>query len=147
MSMAGFWRRLFERTATTCHRIEHPALGSIEFDPEEDSWSATPKVGDQQVRFLIGGKDAPDPTLLAQAVAILEDFDRFCRTVHEFLKREAMARPRFTQEILQLRVADVCLFWSDRPNDSMIYFSGPDRFRVWHCDYVNREPVALAFDS
>jgi hypothetical protein len=57
-----------------------------------------------------------------------------------------MART-WSKEMAELTIEDVCLFWPDRPNDGMIYFHGPDETRVWRCDYVNREPRDLGFDS
>ena len=67
-----------------------------------------------------------------------------------FLADEARTVKCLTQyadEIRQLAIQDVCLFWPDRPDDGMIYFKGPDEFKVWRCDYVARKPQGLGFDS
>ena len=70
--------------------------------------------------------------------------------ISEFLAEEARRvkhLKQFAHEIEQLRIEDVCLFWPKRPNDGMIYFKEPDRYRVWRCDYVGRKPKGLGFDD
>jgi hypothetical protein len=45
-------------------------------------------------------------------------------------------------------VEEICLFWSRRPDDGMLFFSTPaDVGRHWHADYIKRRLVGLAFDS
>jgi hypothetical protein len=63
------------------------------------------------------------------------------------LRRPVKHLAPFAGEIRQLVIEDVCLFWPTRPDDGMIYFKGPNAFRVWRCDYIGRTPVALGFDG
>jgi hypothetical protein len=50
-------------------------------------------------------------------------------------------------EIRQLRLEFVGLLWPDRPNDGLLYFNGPNEYRVWRCDYISRKPQILGFDD
>ena len=83
---------------------------------------------------------------------LFREWPGFSRKVADFLEREAREmegarQPRPAEEIRQLTLESICLFWPDRPDDGMLYFDGPDEYRVWRCDYVDREPRALGFDS
>jgi hypothetical protein len=85
--------------------------------------------------------------LIADALDIVQTLDDFERMIAEFLVEEARRQGRFADEIRQLAIEDVCLFWPDRPDDGMTYFKGNDEFRLWRCDYVGRKSEALGFDS
>src|SRR5262245_36018124 len=81
---------------------------------------------------------------------IVRSLPEFEQSVSAFLAEEARSvkhLTRFADEIRQLTIEDVCLFWPHRSDDGMIYFKGPDEFRVWRCDYVARKPQGLGFDS
>jgi hypothetical protein len=81
--------------------------------------------------------------------------------VYEFLDEQALLASKqkgwlfgdgptqlAADEIRQLVIDTVHLPWSDRPDDGMIYFTGPaDELRSWRCDYVNRKPTALGCDT
>jgi hypothetical protein len=70
--------------------------------------------------------------------------------IQEFLQKEAdqvKVLRRFAGEIRQLKIEHISLFWPKRHNDGMIYFRGPDKYRVWRCDYVDRKPKGLGFDD
>jgi hypothetical protein len=140
-------KKLFGSAKGPPNGISHPCLGSVRFDEGEDSWVAQLAVEGHSVRFVIGGDREPDTQLLAKAESIVGSLDRFLADVGHFLEREAASRPRDSREIAQLRVADICLFWPDRPNDGMIFFSGPDAARVWRCDYLDGTLSSLGFDS
>jgi hypothetical protein len=144
------WSKLLgqeSKPARSDRRVEDPRLGRIEFDDGEGSWSAIPMIDGRAIRFLIGGDDLPDQGLVQHAVAILDDIEAFRRRIRGFLQVEAAAKPRFANEIKQLEISHVCLWWPNRRDDGMIYFTGPDRFRVWRCDYIDGTPTSLGFDS
>jgi len=125
----------------------HPTLGLLEFDPEEEAWVVAATLGRCHVRFLVGGELEPDPRLVDRAALVLADHESFQKDVCRFLELEADARSQFSREIRHLEVADVCFFWPDRPNDAMLFFTGSDDARVWHCDYLDGHPSSLTFDS
>jgi hypothetical protein len=145
--VASLWKRLLAQNATAQRSADHPRLGRIDFDPDEALWIAKVRVSDQMIRLLFAGETAPDERLVLHGESILADFDRLALKVHAVLQAEAASRPRYAEEIRELVISDVCLLWPDRPDDGMIYFSASDRFRVWHCDYIDRVPQSLTFDS
>ncbi len=107
-------------------------------------------IGNKTVGFKIGGKGKPDAQLLVHAHDIVHSFPEFEQKVSAFLADEAhnvKYLRRFADEIRQLQIEHVNLVWPKRPDDGMIYFKGPDQFRVWRCDYVARKPRGLGFDS
>jgi len=124
--------------------FQHARLGTLTLD--EHNWTAVIQHIGSELSFRIGGTDVPDPGLLRHAVDIIDDLDSFQRRTHAFLIEEAGRHPRAAEEIVQLKLDEVCLFWPHRPDDGMLYFSGPDDFRVWRCDYIDRQPRLLGFD-
>ena len=70
--------------------------------------------------------------------------------VQEFLANQAAnikhLRP-FVEEISRLEIEDVSLWRASTPASGMIYFKGPDQFRLWRCDYVEGKPRGLGFDD
>lgn len=127
-----------------------PVLGELQLSAGGSLWEGSTDISGQKIGFKIGGGDAPDPALLTHAHDIVGAFTGFQKMVQEFLTEEASQvrhLRQYAQEIEQLRIEDVCLFWPKGPNDGMIYFKGPDKYRVWRCDYVNRKPKALGFDD
>ena len=122
-------------------------LGPLTWSEDGDWWEADVKIGERKFGIKIGGESSPDAALLAHARNIVGSFDEFRQKVLAFLALEAARSDRFADEIRGLEIQDVCLFWPERPDDGMIYFSGPDEFRLWRCEYVDRKPTQLGFDS
>jgi len=127
--------------------IEDPLLGKLILSEDEDWWEGSVKIGEKKVCFLLGGDLEPGRELIAHAHDIVQIFDRFESMIADFLLDEALRWKSFSDEIRRLVVEDICLVWPDRPDDGMIYFKGPDEYRVWRCDYVNRRPTKLGFDD
>src|SRR3569832_390952 len=121
-------------------------LGTLQL-AEENWWQTTIAVADRSVGFKIRGESKPDPALIEHARDIVGGFAEFSRMVGEFLAIEARRMPGAADEIRQLVIEDVMLFWTKRTDDGMIYFRGPDKYRVWRCDYVGRKPRNLGFDD
>ncbi|MCA9608536.1 MAG: hypothetical protein KC619_23185 [Myxococcales bacterium] len=63
--------------------LRHPRLGSLVFDDAEDQWRAEVVVNDRSVAFWFSGGVTPVPDCIADAIAILDDFDGFVRGVEE----------------------------------------------------------------
>jgi hypothetical protein len=143
-------RRAIDRRAraSITERVTDSVLGSLSW-ADEDWWVATVNVEGRSLGFKIGGDTRPAPELLAHARDIVRSYGAFREKVRAFLDREAGKQDHLADEARALEIEDVCLFWPDRPNDGMIYFRGDGREdgRVWRCDYVNREPIGLGFDS
>jgi hypothetical protein len=127
--------------------IEHPRLGVMTFDRREDCWIADQPLQSHAVRLLIVGEPQPEGCLVSHAVEIVDSFDQLQRSVDRLLDNAIEERPKFAHEIKRLAITEICLLWLDRPGDGMIYFSGPDPHHVWRCDYINRQPQSLGFDS
>lgn len=150
MFMLSLIRRLFDHRSEWPHSVSDPVLGELRLSQDADWWEGKITVEGKSVGFKIGGRGKPDQKLLDHAYDIVRSFSAFEHMVADFLASEARdvkCLGRFADEIRQLTIEDVCLFWPKRPNDGMIYFQGPDQYRVWRCDYVSRKPRGLGFDS
>lgn len=122
-------------------------LGTLRWSDDDQMWESIVSVGESKIGFFIAGDSAPSSALVAHAQDIVRTLPEFQRMVTAFLAEEATRQPRAADEIRQLSIEHVCLMWPDRPDDGMIYFHGPDEYRVWRCDYVGRKPRGLGFDS
>ena len=127
--------------------VSDPILGELRLSVEADWWEATTRVGSRAVQFLIGGEGEPDAILLAQAHKILNDYPEFERKLHEFLVTEATKQAAWVDEIRQLQIDSINLLWPKKPHVSEVMFSGPDKFRLWSCAYMNGELRNLGFDD
>jgi hypothetical protein len=149
--MLSFIKKLFgDPTADWPRSVTDAVLGELRLSADADWWEGRAAVGSKTVGFKIGGEGRPDAKLLAHAHDIVRSLAVFEQSVAAFLAAEARTVTHltpYTDEIRQLTIESVCLFWPDRPDDGMIYFNGPDQFRVWRCDYIARKPRRLGFDS
>jgi hypothetical protein len=127
--------------------VTHPTLGSITYSDDEDAWLTDPAHASLGFRFHIAGEETPDVGLTAHAESIARDPLAFRKMVSAFLEAEATRLKDKSDSVRRLQIEAVCLFWSDRPDDGMIYFSGGDSYGVWRCDYRERKPAGLGFDS
>lgn len=121
-------------------------LGTLR-ETEEGWWEGSVAIAGRTLGFKIGGHAGPDALLIEHARSIVRSFAEFDKMVSEFLVSEAKRMPGAADEIRQLVIEDVMLCWPERPDDGMIYFKGPDEYRVWRCGYVGRKPRSLGFDD
>lgn len=135
-----------ETRARIERRVRDAVLGELIY-AHDAWWGGTVQTDDGNVGFRIGGDLSPDLTLLGHARDIVGSYGAFREQVQALISSEASRQEQFAQEIRSLEVKDVCLLWPDRPDDGMIYFSGSNASHLWRCDYVERVPVALGFDS
>src|SRR6185369_8100589 len=145
--MIKFIKKLFG--GKKVEEVQDPVLGKLRFSDDGDWWQAKVKIGNKEIGFNIGGNTVPDAALIAHAHEILNSYDHFEWMVSDFLVNEASNVKHLKgclDEISKLVIEDVNLFWPTRPNDGMIFFKGPDEYKVWRCDYINRKPVGLGFD-
>ena len=124
-----------------------PVLGEMKL--EESGWKASVTKGADSFTFTIGGGEQPDATLLAHAHDILDDYESFTKLVVDCIESESSDYPgEVKAELAGLAIDDIALFWPDRPDDGMIFFSGPnDDVRLWRCDYIARRPTGLGCDT
>ena len=142
----GFLKKLFSNRREGWKRsVSDPALGELRLSDEGDWWESTITHRHIKVQFQIGGDGEPSPPLIAHAHNIVSGLPAFALMLEEFIANEAVRQPIAAEEIRQLKLESVYL--SRPPHDGMIYFHGPDEFRVWRCDYVNGKPQGLGFDS
>lgn len=75
--------------------------------------------------------------------------DEFIDQVGEYLKVESQpaAWRQFADEIDSLTIQDVNYWWPKKPRAGMVFFNGPDEFRLWHRDIDANRLFGLAFDS
>ena len=157
--MASLFKRMFgkdQRPVLTV--VEHPVLGRMVYSTDREDWESKPGHRGLTFRFAIAGdrrdgqdETGPDRALVLHAETIALDPQQFQMRVREFLNAEVRAQSRLQRlgdEVAQLEIDTVCLMWPERPNDGMILFRGPaDDRRSWRCDYVEREPKWLGFDT
>jgi hypothetical protein len=138
-----------------------PVLGKLTWSADDRAWQAEVAGEDAVIRFLIAGKPEPEPQLLAHARDIAQSLPDFLRLISEFLEEQAQLVSQqkgwllgdgpaqsAADEIRQLAIDTIHLPWPDRPNDGMIYFTGPaDELRLWRCDYIDRKPTSLGCDT
>jgi hypothetical protein len=124
--------------------LSHQTLGVLTYSEDEAAWLSEPTIG---FRFRLAGEEGPDGALIAHAESVARDPSTFKRMVAEFLEVEARISKDKEDTVRGLEIEMLCLFWPERPNDGMIYFTGGDQYGVWRCDYKNGAPVALGFDS
>jgi hypothetical protein len=125
----------------------HATLGEFAYSEEEEAWLSDPKHGALGFCFHITGDEKPDARLLPHAESVAHDADAFRKMVGDFLESEADRMKPRQAAIRELKIDMVCLFWPERPDDGMIYFTGGDSYGLWRCDYQNGKPIALGYDS
>lgn len=122
-------------------------LGELKFNDDVDLWEVELARDGDTFIIGVGENDTPAQALIQHAVDILEDYTAFKKMVMEFIDSEKSKFKGYEDEIGQLTIESVSLWNPQKPNDGMIYFSGPDEFRVWRCDYVAGKPRDLGFDD
>jgi hypothetical protein len=127
--------------------VMHPILGAITYSEEEQAWLTDAAHASLGFRFRIAGEEAPDAALISHAESVARDPLAFRKMVGTFLEIEAERLKDKDDTVRKLEIEMLCLFWPDKPDEGMIYFSGDDRYGVWRCDYKSRKPVGLGFDS
>ena len=111
------------------------------------AWDGAVTIGDRKINLQIGGESEPDARLLRHAREIVSAFEEFEAKVTSCLEA---GKPQFKaheQEIEHLQIESIALYWPERPEDGMIYFQGPDKYRLWRCDIIQRTPTGLGFDD
>jgi hypothetical protein len=128
-------------------QIQDAVLGVLRLNEEGRWWETTVTVDNSRLGLKIGGDHEPDPALIEHGRDIVRRYQEFKSMLGEFLANEGRRLPGAADEIRKLVIEDVMLTWPNRPNDGMIYFKGPDKYRLWRCDYIGRKPQGLGFDD
>lgn len=127
-----------------------PVLGHLCLSEDAAWWEASLMINSKLIGFKIAGDGVPHPMRIAQAQEIVRSFTNFEEMIRKFLENEARDVKhlrRFSDEIGQLEIEDICLLRPGKPSDGMVYFKGPDAYRLWRCDYVDSKPKGLGFDD
>ena len=141
-------KRMFSPKPQIGHApVSNLILGCISFSEEDGAWLTEPSHGALRFRIHIAGVEAPDARLLAHAEAVARDPISFRAMVSDFLEQSAKQMKDEDDTVRKLEIESLCLFWPDRPDDGMIFFLGGEKYRAWRCDYKNRKPIGLGFDS
>ncbi len=130
--------------------VADPELGTLTWSTEDEAWISAPEHVGLGFAFQITGTPQPDASLVRHAADIAKKKADFLESVQRFLAEEAASVGHlraFKDEITALKIGRVCLFWPERPDDGMIFFSGGRDYRSWRCDYIGRAPKGLGFDS
>jgi hypothetical protein len=128
-----------------------PELG--ELVPSEDGigWVGKIRTDQGEVEIEIDGDDAPDPWLVAHARELKANPSRLLAQVQacieEFASRLPVGSEEVRAELTALRLASIVLYWKKGAQSGMLYFDGPDEYRLWRCDYVDGVVRHLGFDD
>jgi hypothetical protein len=112
----------------------HATLGEFSYSEEEEAWLSDPSHGDLGFRFHITGDQKPDERLLPHAESVAGGSNTFRKIIGDFLESEACRMKPRAAAIRELKLDTLCLFWPERPNDGMIYFTGGESYGLWRCD-------------
>src|SRR5215510_12654487 len=113
--MLSFIKKFFsDPTADWPRSVSDPLLGELRLSDDAQWWEGRTIVDNRTVGFTIGGKGKPDARLIAHAHDIVRSLPEFEQSVSVFLTNAAHTVKHLTQfadEIRQLMIEDICLFW------------------------------------
>jgi hypothetical protein len=146
--MLGKLRDLFKGPSSP-QPIHDDVLGILVFDSDIDVWEARAMKARQGWYVLVAGDTrAPDSNLLSHAREIASSGARdFHEIIRAFLNSEASRFRGLEQEVRSLKLGYAALPWPKRPRDGMLYFDGGRDHRLWRCDYADKSPRLLGFDT
>lgn len=146
--MTSFLKKLFS-TKPPPPAFHDSVLGMIHFSKDEELWEIAWPLGESRsITLRIAGQGEPDPRLLAHAREVAQSAQEFTSRIRTFLQKEAARFRGDESTVRSLSLESLNLFWPKRPNDGMVYFASfPEDTRVWRCDYIEREPKTLGYDS
>ena len=129
--------------------LSHPTLGQLVYDKEVEGWRVSITTPEGPLPFLLYGDSEPGAAVLLKAEDMVRSAATFLGSLEAFLQAEAKAQKQAAGEIQQLRLQDVSLFppKGSGPVTGMVYFEGPDEYRVWRCDFDGDRLHHLGFDS
>lgn len=138
--------------------VENGLLGKLKFDDDAEAWESVAKIDGEKIKFHIAGdwgKEqvviGPSPRLIGEAEQLAEHFEEFSGAVREFIEAQIDQTPSLDEwrdELRRLKIAQICFFWAERPNDGEIVFSGGAAGRIWACAIKNGKPApTLSFSS
>jgi spore cortex formation protein SpoVR/YcgB (stage V sporulation) len=122
-------------------------LGKMKLNRNIVCWKSKIKFDDKEVRFIAGGISVPDPKIIQILESIAGSFEVFQENIVDFLKQESQKSDPFGEEILKLVIREIMYSRPDMPTNGMVFFNGPVKNRVWHCDLIKGKPRYLAFDT
>jgi hypothetical protein len=147
------WRRLLHRihewaTRNPVCRINDPILGELVIN-ESSWWECMVLSKDGTIVLNVGGRYEPDEKLIETARETFMNIDMFIDKVTAYLKIESEQKlwGMHAQEINTLKIRDINYWWPRKPNAGMVFFNGPDEYKLWHCDIDGPRLYGLAFDS
>jgi len=146
--MLGFLKSFFKDPTKDWERkVTDPILGELLLNQDATWWDAFPEITGKKINFQIGGTGSPDAALIQHAHDIIDSYETFEENVRAELGKEIEKFKEYEDEIRKQEIESIALFWPERPNDGMIFLKGPDEFRLWRFDYINRKPKGLGFDD
>lgn len=155
---AALKRKLVGDKRPIRRRVENAVLGPLIYSDDDEAWLTDENTTHLKFGFYICGSEdysaaeqMPDPALVRQAESVVLAKDSFVAQVRAYVQHEAQTKSLhrgWQEEICELQVETLCLFWPKRPRDGQISFSGGRNFRLWRCGYIDGEPGGgLGFDS
>lgn len=155
---AALKRKLLGDRRPIVRQIENEILGSLIYSDDDEAWLTEQDSKELKFGFYIAGSEdlaatshMPDPVLIRQAESIARSQDQFIAEVMAYVNEECRTKSLhkgWEDEIAQLQIETLCLFWPKRPRDGQISFAGGNNYRLWRCAYLDGKPGGgLDFDS
>jgi hypothetical protein len=132
--------------------VEHPILGALVYSEDDEAWLNSPDHRSLGFNFYIAGNwepgnetILPDAGLVQHAESIVQNVDEFQRSLVLFLEDQIKSKKSLkpcADEIRQLKLETVCLFWPNRPCDGELYFKiNNEKKGRWICAYIGGKPA------
>jgi len=131
----------------------HPELGLLKSDEEVDSWVVQVEAEGDSFSFAIDGEETPDELSCQHALEILRDYSAFKKMLADFTEDHIESsgkwkeRRDYVDEVRALVLDQIALWQPAESRKGMVFFTGPDEYRCWRCDFADGKAEGLAFDD
>lgn len=154
----GAKRFLFGDKRQIIEVVGSDLLGKLSFNDDAEAWESVAKIDGVRIKFHIAGdwgKEqvviGPSPRLIGEAERLAAHFEEFSGAARAFIEAQIDQTPALNEwrdELQRLKIAQICFFWAERPNDGEIVFSGGAAGRIWACAIKDGKPApTLSFSS
>lgn len=145
-------------TRTPVVQFADSVLGSLEYDSDTEAWSKTIGMNGKSIRLIVDGdwggpkieEIVPAEHLVMWARQISENPEEFCQTLFDFVQRDTevnSSNAEYREEIGDLRIDTIYLGPYTKQGDAIVNLAGGKDGRHWRCDYRDKKPKSLGYDS
>src|SRR3989344_6161591 len=112
----------------------NPILGTLEFELDSECWVAHVQNNNVDIPVFIGdGNDLDQNITFAEKIA--ENISSFMGSLQNYLLEQVeINSPPVAEEIQKLKIRDILVSTSSAKQCAMVFFTGSDKYKIWHCD-------------